>query len=97
MSAASRVGNLIVYDNGAGGLSWEWFYFDFLNRSHSTYNGISGDDMLEYSFIELKPHEFDTGFTEEEKAFFVSEYYRIKENARHSDYYDANDNCWKNH
>lgn len=98
MRSIKRCGSLTIYDNGTDGLSWERHYFDKrLGRETKDYNGISGDDMLDYTFEELVPYNFDSIFTKEEQEFFISEFYHIKANARHKDYYDAYDNSWKNY
>lgn len=98
MSVSKQVGNLTVYDNGTNGLSWEFSSVNpYTEKRVVEYHGISGDDMLDYSFDECKPCKFDTLFSEEEKSFFISEYFRIKSHARHRDYYDPYDNCWKDY
>ena len=98
MRESKRVGNLIIYDNGTDEMSWERRYLDdILRREHADFNGISGDDMLDYTMEELIPYDFDKIFTEEEKEFFIGEFNRIKKNAKHKAYYDAYDNTWKNY
>ena len=98
MRNKKTVGNLTICDNGTNGLSWERRYLDdILRREHTDYNGISGDDMLDYEMEELLPHNFDEIFTKEEQEFFISEFQRIKKNAKHKEYYDAYDNTWKNY
>ena len=93
-----QVGNLIIYDNGSNGLSWERRYLDEVFRRECTeYNGISGDDMLDYTIEELLPCNFYEIFTKEEQEFFINEFNRIKRNAKHKIYYDAYDNTWKNY
>lgn len=93
-----KVGNLTIYDNGINGMSWERRYLDdVLRRECTDYNKISSDDMLDYTIEELLPYNFDKIFTKEEQEFFISEYQRIKKNAKHKDYYDAYDNTWKNY
>lgn len=90
MAKSKRVGNLIIYDNGTDGMSWERRYLDvILRREHADFNGISGNDMLDYTFEELIPYDFDKIFTEEEKKFFISEFYRIKGNAKYKDQDDT--------
>ena len=101
------VGNLTIYDNGLNGLSYRlkrireygWHLENGekkpLIEDRSVYNNISNDDMLDYTMEENFPY-YDE-LTEEEEGFFVSEYNRIKQVARHSDYYDAYDNTWKNY
>lgn len=103
---SKTVGNLTIYDNGKNGLSYRvkrirefgWYLEDGerkpFKEDNSVYNGISNDDMLDYTMKENFPY-YDE-LTEEEKQFFVSEYNRIKALARHSDYYDPYDNTWKN-
>ena len=98
MGNKKKVGNLTIYDNGINGMSWERRYLDdVLRRECTDYNKISGDDMLDYTIEELLPYNFDKIFTKEEQEFFISEYQRIKKNAKHKDYYDAYDNTWKNY
>lgn len=96
MTSGRCVGNLTIYDNGCNGMSWERKYFDFLGQESCEYHGISGDEMLDYSFNELVPTCFFE-LTAEEQCFFKEEFFRIKTNAKRRDYYDAFDNTWKNY
>ncbi len=101
------VGNLTIYDNGLNGLSYRlkrirefgWYMENGEKKpfieDRSVYNNISNDDMLDYTLEENFPYYSD--LTEKEKEFFITEYNRIKRVARHSDYYDAYDNTWKNY
>lgn len=98
MSNKKKVGNLTIYDSGINGMSWERRYLDdVLRRECADFNKISSDDMLDYTMEELLPYNFDKIFTKEEQEFFISEYQRIKKNAKHKDYYDAYDNTWKDY
>ena len=102
-----KVGNLTIYDNGLNGLSYRlkrirefgWYLEDGKRKSftedNSVYNGISNYDLLDYTMEENFPYYNE--LTEEEKGFFISEYNRIKRVAQHSDYYNPDDNTWKNY
>lgn len=90
------VENLTIYDNGIDGMSWEW-HFIKNGISKSLYEGVSGDDMLDYCMSELVSESFFNNLSENEKGVFVSEYYRIKEKVKHHDYYDALDNTYKDY
>ena len=90
-------GNLTIYDNGIDGLSYRIEYIHPLYKEpRSEYGGITSDDMLDYTFEENIPSEYEY-LTEEEKEFFEKEYFRIKRNAKHKEYYDPYDNTWKNY
>jgi len=89
----NTVGRLTVFDNGSNGLSLEW---NDTNTGRHEYAGITSEDMLDYSLSEVMPFPLEI-FSEEESAFFLEEYARIKKNAQCRDYYDANDNTWKNY
>ena len=83
MNNVKTVGKLSIYDNGNNGLSWEFKYKDDFGGEHIDFNGISGNDMLEYTFEELIPYNFDKKFSDAEKELFISEFNRIKGNARY--------------
>lgn len=107
--AATELENLIIIDRGTMGLSFHKFskcsecgkligdkWIHIIEWEHD-YVGISGDDILDYDANDLTEACTDRGWTEAEKKFLHDAIIRQSYKAKHRDYYDADDNTWKDY
>lgn len=101
--------NLIIKERGSDGLGVHKFHISsewgkligdqwiHIIEWNEDYYSITGDELLDYGCEESFENYTNNGWSESEKEMFRNELEKQARKARHRNYYDADDNTWKNY